>query len=277
MGSLVTALASWVDARHHHGLWLLRVEDIDPPREVTGASAAIIKSLQQHGLHWDGDVSYQSRHAARFDDALQQLRNASRLYACQCTRKQLRSEAVANASRAYPGHCRELGLREELRPLRLRVRDEVITFEDIHAGCQRENVSSSVGDFIVHRKDALYAYQLAVVVDDAHQKITHVVRGADLLDNTARQIALQQALGYEQPAYLHLPLVTTDTGTKLSKQTGAPALDDSRAIDNLQRAWAFLGQPALTATRQVQDFLLAATAAWQRALIPKFDTPMSQF
>lgn len=272
MGSLVTALASWIDARHHRGEWLLRIEDIDPPREVAGATEAIINSLKAHGLHWDGDLSCQSRHSVEYEAALSHLRGNNRLYACQCTRKQLRQEAARTGNSAYPGHCSELDLDETERPLRLRVKDEVIAFEDLHAGAQSENVSDTVGDFIVRRKDNLYAYQLAVVVDDARQNISHVVRGADLLDNSARQIALQEALSCDRPAYLHLPLVLNDKGSKLSKQTGADALDSSNALNNLQQAWRYLGQPALATRTRVSDFLAEATASWTRSRIPKIDT-----
>jgi glutamyl-Q tRNA(Asp) synthetase len=275
LGSLVTALASWADARHHRGDWLLRIEDIDPPREVDGATPAIIEALQHHGLNWDGDITYQHAQSHRYDAALATLREAKRLYACQCTRKQLRAQAQATGSSAYPGHCAGLNLVETNRPLRLRVRDELVEYHDLHAGTQQENVAESVGDFIIRRKDNLYAYQLAVVTDDAHQHITHIVRGSDLLDNTARQIALQRALKYRRPTYLHLPLVLTDDGAKLSKQTGAPALENNCALDNLRAAWRYLGQKTLTA-RTVSEFLSAAVAAWNRAQIPETDTRMYQ-
>ncbi|MEM7256150.1 MAG: tRNA glutamyl-Q(34) synthetase GluQRS [Pseudomonadota bacterium] len=268
MGSLVTALASWADARHHQGQWLLRIEDIDPPREIAGASDQIIAALQVHGLHWDNDITYQSRRADGYQQALATLRDKSLLYACQCTRKQLRLQATQSGSGAYPGHCSHLSLSEDQRPLRLRVNDEMVSFTDLHAGACEENVSLSVGDFIIRRKDNLTAYQLAVVVDDSLQGITHVVRGADLLDNTPRQIALQRALGVHTPAYLHLPLVLTDDGSKLSKQTGAAPLDHQHPLHNLQRAWEILGQPSLAAAQQVSDFLVQATARWQRRLIP---------
>lgn len=268
-GSLVSALASWVDARHHHGQWLLRIEDIDPPREVAGATKSIIRSLQQHGLHWDGDITCQSTCSKYYETALQYLRNKKLIYACQCTRKNLRALASQNNTTAYPGTCRDLHLPETDKALRLRITDGEVAFTDLHAGPQRENVANTCGDFIVRRRGPLYAYQLAVVVDDARQHITHIVRGSDLLDNTARQIALQSALGYQPPQYLHLPVVKGKDGRKLSKQTGANALDDSAALENLRQAWAFLGQPALPAAHNTDQFLQAAISHWQRNLIPE--------
>lgn len=277
MGSLVTALASWVDARHYRGRWLLRVEDIDPPREVAGATEAIITALRLHELHWDGDITFQSQRSDGYARALSTLRSRNLLYACQCTRKQLRQQASNSGCGAYPGYCSQLSLSQDQRPLRLRVDDGEISFTDLHAGTLSENVARRVGDFIIRRKDNLTAYQLAVVVDDALQGVTHVVRGADLLDNTPRQMALQQALEIATPAYLHIPLVLADNGNKLSKQTGAAALDNQTPLDNLRQAWKFLGQPALPSVRRASDFLVEATRTWQRRLIPPLDTAVFQF
>ena len=277
MGSLVTALASWVDARQHGGQWLLRVEDIDPPREVAGATEDIIAALDAHGLYWDGEVIYQHDRSQHYEAALSKLRANHRLYACQCTRKHLRAVATQSGCTAYPGTCSTLDLAEQNLPLRLRVADEQISFADLHAGDQTENVARKIGDFIIKRRDFLYAYQLAVVVDDALQRITHVVRGADLLDNSPRQIVLQRSLGLTTPGYLHLPLVSSGDGKKLSKQTGARALDNSQAVANLQKAWSFLGQSAVSASSKANEFLSTAVSQWQRERIPKIDTAMFHF
>lgn len=261
-GSLATALASWVDARSHHGAWLLRIEDIDPDREESGASLKIIDSLEAHGLYRDDEVSFQSKHSSHYESALTKLRDENRLFACHCTRKHLRSVATTEQP-AYPGFCRDKALPEGNMALRVKLDDATIGFADLVAGPQTENLTQTTGDFIVRRRGPLYAYQLAVVVDDARQGVTHVVRGADLLDNTARQIALQNLLGYPTPKYLHLPTVQGDDGRKLSKQTGARALDNHTALENLRIAWGFLRQTPVTASSP-PEFLQRAIAQWQR-------------
>ncbi len=266
-GSLVSALASWVDARYHKGQWLLRIEDIDPPREVAGASTEIIDCLSAHGLHWDAEIVFQSTRAQHYELALQTLRNKNALYACECTRKHLRALA-ADGSHAYPGYCRDKGLDEQNAALRVKIHEQEICFNDIAAGNCCDNVARTLGDFIVRRRGPWYAYQLAVVVDDALQGVTHVVRGADLLDNTARQIALQQLLSYPTPAYLHLPIVESGDGRKLSKQTGAQPLDNHNALGNLQQAWEFLGQQPLPECVSVAGFLEKAVSQWKRNRIP---------
>ena len=265
LGSLVSALGSWADAKHHNGIWLVRIEDIDPERETSEASQSIIESLQAHHLLADGDISFQHHHSQRFDDALNHLRQKHKLYACTCTRKSLRALNQSN----YPGTCRALKHTEDNRALRVVIDDKNIVFKDLVHGCITENVSQTVGDFIVRRRGPFYAYQLAVVTDDAAQGITHVVRGSDLLDNTARQIALQQLLGYASPQYLHLPLATHKDGRKLSKQTGAAGLDNKSALSNLRAAWRHLGQtPAPASLSSCAEFLEHCRASWDRALIP---------
>ncbi len=267
-GSLVSALGSWADARHHNGLWLLRIEDIDPPREVAGASQEIIRSLEAHGLHWDGDITFQSTRSAHYEQALQALQDKQALYACQCTRKHLRSLSTPD-SMAYPGFCRHLNLQEKNNALRAAVTNTNVQFTDHCAGPQQENVANTTGDFIVRRRGPYYAYQLAVVVDDARQGVTHVVRGADLLDNTARQITLQQLLDYPPTEYLHLPVLNNSNGRKLSKQTGAQPLDTNQALENLTIAWRFLGQQPITVDQSIKKFLAQAAAKWNRDRIPK--------
>jgi len=264
-GSLVSALGSWADARHHGGKWLVRIEDIDPQRESPNAAEDIVNSLKAHHLYPDEDITWQHDNSRHYDEALEELRQQQKLYACTCTRKTLRALQQSN----YPGTCRHLNHAEEDRALRVSVTDQVIEFEDIVHGTVSEQVSHSVGDFIVRRRGPFYAYQLAVVVDDARQNITHVVRGSDLLDNTARQIKLQQLLHYPTPAYLHLPLAIGNDGRKLSKQTGARALDDSNPLSNLKAAWRLLGQsePATT-LNSCQQFLAHCRDNWDRTSIP---------
>ncbi|OED42383.1 tRNA glutamyl-Q(34) synthetase GluQRS [Chromatiales bacterium (ex Bugula neritina AB1)] len=275
-GSLITALASWLDARRHNGRWLLRIEDIDPPREIDGASEQIIDSLQRHGLTWDGMVAFQSKRSHHYEDALQYLRDKGLLYACSCTRRQLRRIADETTTHAYPGVCRKLQLPEENSALRFRIGCGLVTFCDEAAGTMSENVPATVGDFIVRRRGPFYAYQLAVVVDDALQGISHVVRGSDLLDNTARQILLQRALEYPALRYLHLPLVLQTDGRKLSKQTGAAALDNNNALKNLLFAWSFLGQQATEdQPGSITEFLEFAVANWQRERLPALQKPGS--
>lgn len=271
-GSLVAALASWVDARSHKGIWLLRVEDIDPPREIPGAKESIISALRAHGLNWDGEIEYQRNRSGGYEKALRQLRENQRLFACTCTRKQLREAATVIGNSAYPGHCRSLHQPEHDFALRFSVKDETIRFNDLAQGPVSENVSHSTGDFIVRRRGKLYAYQLAVVVDDAVQGITHVVRGADLLDNTPRQIALQRALDYPTPSYLHVPLALSGDGRKLSKQTGAPALDSGQSVHNLACAWKFLNQDNLPKPAENNsEFLAQAISHWRRDRLCKSD------
>lgn len=264
-GSLVSALGSWADARHHNGKWLVRIEDIDPQRESPEATKQIIASLEAHGLVADDDITYQHDHSHYYDLALGELRQLKKLYACTCTRKSLRALNQKN----YPGTCRDLQLEEAYFALRVKIQHGHISFTDIILGQVVEDVSQSVGDFIVRRRGPLYAYQLAVVVDDARQHITHVVRGADLLDNTARQIALQQLLNYPQPEYLHLPLVLGDDGRKLSKQTGADGLDNNSALNNLRAAWRLLGQSEPSEPPEsCAQFLAHCASNWNRSLIP---------
>lgn len=265
LGSLVSALGSWADAKHHNGTWLVRIEDIDPARESPEACEQIIESLRAHHLHWDNEIVYQHQRSSLYNLALDRLRQQQRLYACTCTRKQLR----ALPSSVYPGNCRNLKHPEEDKALRVCIDSGTTRFTDIVYGLTVEDVSRTVGDFIVRRRGPLYAYQLAVVVDDDEQRITHVVRGADLLDNTARQIALQHLLKLRTPHYLHLPLVLQDDGRKLSKQTGAVALDNSTPLNNLKTAWNALGQtPAPETLINCQDFLDYCAKHWSRDKIP---------
>ena len=251
-GSLVAALASWLDARAHGGTWLVRIEDVDSPRCIPGADTRILQQLATCGLVSDGPVLWQSQRGAHYQQALDRLIAAGRAYPCGCSRKTiLQTQGQARErhhSAIYPGTCRPErgGLQgQPARAWRFAVdpATAVLHWTDRRLGPQVQNVASDVGDFILKRADGLWAYQLAVVVDDAAQGITHVVRGQDLADNTPRQILLQQALGLPTPRYLHTPLVLGDNGEKLSKQNGAQALDLSNPLSALNQAAASLGLP----------------------------------
>ena len=244
-GSLVAAVASWLDARAAGGQWLVRIEDVDTTRTVPGAADDILATLEAFGLHWDGEVAWQSRRTALYQAALERLREAGHVYACKCSRKEIADSGLFGLEGAiYPGTCRRLALTpgRELAE-RMIAAQSPVTFVDAAIGMVSQNVAHDIGDFVVRRRDGLFAYQLAVVVDDADQGITDVVRGADLLWSTPRQILLQRALGYPQPRYRHFPVATNAAGEKLSKQTGAEPIDPAKANDLLRHALAFLGQP----------------------------------
>lgn len=246
LGSLVAAVASWLSARAVDGRWLVRVEDIDTPRVVSGSAEEILGALDRYGLEWDGPVVWQSQRLALYEEALTELRKLGLVYDCACSRADLQRAASAPAGEeaVYPGTCRNgLGGRSP-RAVRFRTPEELIRFEDRIAGVIEENVARRTGDFVVRRADGLFAYQLAVVVDDAAQGVTEVVRGADLLPSTARQIALQRALGYPTPEYAHIRLVVNAEGAKLSKRDGAlplPTLDERRVRESLDTALRHLG------------------------------------
>ncbi|MCH9026736.1 MAG: tRNA glutamyl-Q(34) synthetase GluQRS [Proteobacteria bacterium] len=271
-GSLVTALGSWLDARANKGTWLLRIEDIDPPRERPGAADSIKGTLDALGLHWDGEVIYQGQRLAYFDRALESLIEQQLLYRCVCSRKSMRKTVgePGHAAGIYPGTCvtRTPG-NDQAHSLRIKTSGVHIGYTDRIYGNFMENLATQCGDFIVKRRDGLPAYQLAVVVDDFQQAITHVVRGADLLDNTGRQAYLQSVLGYPRPAYMHLPVVLNNTGQKLSKQTGAHPLTDKTLSDSLLSALAFLHQnpPAELSKALNTEILEWAIANWRPSLI----------
>ena len=247
LGSLVAAVGSWLFARRAGGRWLVRMEDLDTPRVVPGSADEILRAIERYGLTWDGDVVHQSQRIVLYDDALATLRARSLVYDCACSRADLQRAASAPVGRepVYPGTCR-LGLPpgRAARAVRFRAPHGVIAFDDMILGHNEEDVFETTGDFVVRRADGVYAYQLAVVVDDAAQGITQVVRGADLLTSTARQIALQRALDLSTPSYAHLPLVVNADGSKLGKRDGAlplPSLDERRIAETLAFALRFLG------------------------------------
>ena len=243
-GSLVAAVGSYLQARVRHGEWLVRIEDIDEPRNVPGAADDILASLERLGFEWDGDIRWQSRMLDAYHEALGNLIDAGHCFTCLCTRSKLRQTAIHGPDGfIYPGTCRANTVTDLTRgAIRVRVCDSEITFDDALQGNCTQHLERDVGDFVVRRGDGLFAYQLAVVVDDAQQGITEVVRGTDLLGSTTRQIYLQRLLDLPTPGYLHLPVVVNSQGQKLSKQTGAAALDLRRPGMELFHALQFLGQ-----------------------------------
>jgi glutamyl-Q tRNA(Asp) synthetase len=262
-GSLAAALASWLDARAAQGRWLVRIEDLDAPRAQPGAAEEILRTLGELGLAWDGRVVYQSQRTDAYAEALKTLKGQT--YWCGCTRREIADSSLglaADGAQIYPGTCRN-GIAPGKAPRALRVRtiSEEIRFDDRVQGPQRQRLETEVGDFVLYRADEQFAYQLAVVIDDAEQGVSDVVRGADLLDSTARQIYLQRLLGYPQPRYLHVPAAVNAAGEKLSKQTGAPPIDVARRKKALRKALAFLGQAET-------DDLATAVKSWNPALIP---------
>jgi glutamyl-Q tRNA(Asp) synthetase len=263
-GSLVSALASYLDAKAHHGKWLVRMEDIDPPREMAGAADRILHQLEQHGLYWDDQILYQSQRHEAYQSTLDTLTANNHCYPCQCSRQQLQRRG---GKHNYP--CRPTNLTLP-SALRLSVPDHcIITFQDIFQGPQQQNLKQDVGDMVLYRKDGLFAYQLAVVVDDAFQQISHVIRGCDLLDSTPRQVYLQQRLGLPTPEYGHIPVATTPDGNKLSKQNLATAIDEKDAYNNLLGAihWLGLPTPEQPGSASCQELLAWAVQHWQRSLI----------
>jgi glutamyl-Q tRNA(Asp) synthetase len=243
-GSLVAALASYMEAKAAGGKWLLRMEDLDPPRVAPGAADQILRALERLGFEWDGPVLCQGARTDRYSGVIEDLSRRGFAYGCGCTRKEMEDSVLAiDGSRVYPGTCRNgLAAGKHLRAVRLRTHAAPISFDDRIQGWIEQRVEKQVGDFVLLRADGLYAYQLAVVVDDFDQGVTDVVRGADLLHSTARQIHLQRILGARTPRYAHVPVVVNDAGDKLSKQTGAAPLDLSDPKRELARARRFLGQ-----------------------------------
>ncbi|WP_233235953.1 tRNA glutamyl-Q(34) synthetase GluQRS [Bordetella sp. LUAb4] len=271
-GSLVAALASYLDARAAGGRWLLRIEDVDKPRSVPGADRVIMGQLEALGLHWDGEVIWQSARDAVYQHAFDDLAARGLIYGCGCTRREIAEAAdartqgvdiLADSERPYAGTCRHgLPPGRAARAWRLRVPAGIEVFEDRWLGQQRQDVARAVGDFVLRRADGLWAYQLAVVVDDGAQNVTDVVRGADLLTSTARQHVLARMLGLTPPRVMHVPLILDPrTGLKLSKQNHAPALDLTQPVVTLNQAWQALGFTPLTASHP-ETFLRAACAAW---------------
>jgi glutamyl-Q tRNA(Asp) synthetase len=273
-GSLVAALGSWLDARAHDGQWLVRIDDLDAPRTEPGAEDEILRQLTALGLVPDAPPLRQSERSVRYHVALDRLRAADRAYPCACSRQEIKAELEAmglpaqrGVERIYPGTCRN-GIAEGRKPRawRMRCGDSArpvyVEWHDRRLGAQEQDVTHAVGDFVLRRADGPWAYQLAVAVDDAEQRITDVVRGEDLAGNTARQIHLQRALGFATPRYLHLPLVRDARGEKLSKSNGATALDVSDPLGALRNAALVLGLRVVD-SRRVEGWLANAVRAWQ--------------
>ena len=287
-GSLVAALGSWLDARQNQGKWLLRIEDLDAPRCIPGADQEILRQLLACGLTWDEEPTWQSKRQEHYKKALERLYGLQIVYPCTCSRQSIASTLEAlgvitprNQEVVYPGTCRpqeiptyhdESALLDGVAWRLALPSDLTLDFKDLALGAQSQDLNREVGDFVLRRRDGIFTYQLAVVVDDAEQGITHIVRGADLLNNTARQIHLQDVLGYLTPNYLHLPLVLDEHGEKLSKQTLASAIhteNAQQALQELRKAAKHLGLRDLPDGKDtsIAEWLLAATQAWNRKII----------
>ena len=261
-GSLITAVASYCDAKANQGTWLVRIEDTDIPRIYPNSESHILNCIDAFEFEPDADIIFQKNRLDLYEDVLEQLKQAQQIYACECTRKQLGSNHI------YVGTCRDLHLDFSNQAIRLKVDDQLICFDDLLQGRQCSNLKNDLGDFVLKRRDGIISYQLAVVVDDYLQGITHVVRGADLLDNTARQIWLGSLLDYPKLNYMHLPLAMNDQGQKLSKQNMAQALDLSKAPELLKQVISALGQLNVELD-QPRNMLKQAVQQWNVELIPK--------
>lgn len=264
-GSLIAALGSFLQARSQQGKWLVRIEDIDPPREVPGAASQILTTLEHYGLFWDGDILYQSQRKEAYLEVLNQLKAQDMAYCCDCTRSRIQS-----LGGFYDGYCRHRNNLPENTALRLHQTKPVYTFYDGLLGTVKVNPKMAKEDFIIHRRDGLFAYNLAVVVDDHYQRITEIVRGADLIEPTARQLSLYRLLGYDEPGFIHLPLAVNEQGHKLSKQNHAPALSLKEPVPVLVAALNFLGQtlPASPMDATKEELISWAITHWSLKQIP---------
>lgn len=273
LGSLVAALGSYLDARAHGGAWLVRIEDLDPPRVVRGAADDILRTLEACGLEWDGGVVYQGRRSDAYHAALHALRRAEKLYPCACSRREIADSGIAGIEGyVYPGKCRaRLPAGRRARAWRVATDDEPVAFDDAVQGQVSQRLRSAIGDFVLYRADRVYAYQLAVAIDDAEQGISHVVRGADLLDSTPRQIHLQRLLGLPTPRYAHLPVVVNAAGEKLSKQTYAAPVDRDNPAAAMVRALGLLGQapPPALCEAPPREVLRWGEAHWRLERVPR--------
>ncbi|HEZ0706508.1 TPA: tRNA glutamyl-Q(34) synthetase GluQRS [Neisseria meningitidis] len=274
IGSLLTAAASYADARSNGGKWLVRMEDLDPPREMPGAASHILHTLEAFGFEWDGEVAYQSHRYALYEETLCRLQTAGLVYPCHCSRKDWQAGARRGADGfVYNGRCRHPCQRpapQGKQPAwRIRVPDRIIGFSDGIVGGYAQNLARDIGDFVLLRADGYWAYQLAVVADDAEQGVTHIVRGQDLLVSTPRQIYLQQCLDVPTPQYAHLPLLTNAQGQKWSKQTLAPALDLNRREQLLRQVFRYLNLPEAPEADRPAELLDWAVAHWDMGKVPK--------
>ena len=267
-GTLVAAVASYLRARSQNGQWLVRMEDVDIYRKVAGADTQILQSLEAFGFEWDGEVQYQTTRNDAYEAALQQLKQQQQVYPCTCSRKQL-ARQTGEWSPVYPGACRnKTDWSIQDYSIRIKTPDTIFRFSDALFGEQQQNLGKEVGDFVIKRRDGVFAYQLAVVVDDAWQGVTEVVRGTDLIDSTARQIFLQHKLGLPTPAYFHFPVAVDASGHKLSKSTGAGMVNHNQPMASLNNALQFLGQAPVEADR-LEDFWKQAIIGWREDAVPK--------
>ncbi|BAJ03592.1 tRNA glutamyl-Q(34) synthetase GluQRS [Shewanella violacea] len=264
LGSLVAALGSYLRARSQNGQWLVRVEDIDPPREIQGATDDILRTLEAYGLHWDGDVLYQSERLDTYQHQIDKLVAQDKAYYCQCSRKQIKAMGGT-----YDGRCGRLTQPHISGAIRIRNTAGIDRFDDVQMGEVRVDNNFATEDFIIKRSDGLFAYQLAVVMDDGFQKITEVTRGSDLLIPTCRQISLFQMFNQQPPTWLHLPLICTSPGMKLSKQNYAAAIDKAQPQISFNAALAFLGQARVSPEQQMEKMVSQAVAQFDLSLVPK--------
>ena len=272
-GSLVAAVGSYLDARSHAGEWLIRIEDLDMQRNVTGAAEAILHTLEKLGMEWDSEVMYQSRRQHAYRSGLELLRQKGLIYACGCSRREIADSSILGPQGPiYPRTClNKLAPEGKPHALRIRTNADRIAFDDLIQGTHAQSLEKEIGDFALRRADGIYAYQLAVVIDDAEQGITHIVRGADLLDSTPRQIYLQQQMGLITPQYMHLPVATNLRGEKLSKQTHAFPVDVTGAVSLLIKVLHFLGQqpPVSLLQGDIHSLWQWARQNWRRDRIPR--------
>lgn len=273
-GSLIAATASYLEAKQNQGKWLVRIEDIDPPREVPGSSTQILKTLESVGLFWDGDVFYQHSRKDAYEAVLENLKRKGLLYPCTCSRKDIASLGATGIEGAiYPGTCRDAPANPDKKTCACRIRTHsgVIHFEDVVQGPQIQRLEQDIGDFVLKRADGLISYQLAVVIDDHEQGITHVVRGSDLLASTPRQIYLQNILGFQTPVYAHIPVAVNATGEKLSKQTLASPLDAYQPLETLWQALNFLGQnpPSYLRNTSIEELWGWIQSHWNLSNVPR--------
>ncbi len=262
LGSLVAAVGSYLEAKTNHGEWLVRIEDLDPPRTAPGAADEILRALEAHQFQWDSTVLYQSKRSEQYQQTLNQLANRGKVFGCSCSRSNLKGEPV------YPGHCHYAQHTLQGHAVRLHTTPQQIRFEDRWQGSQQWDLTTEIGDFVIRRADGLFSYQLAVVVDDSLQGITHIIRGSDLLDSTPRQIYLQNLLGSSTPDYGHLPVATATNGQKLSKQNLAAPLNPATAAENLSQALTFLGHPP-PSEKNLTTLWEWALAHWNPEQVPQ--------
>ena len=273
-GSLVTAVASYLDAKHQNGLWKIRIEDLDQPRVVKQSDKAILNTLHQHGFQWDDEIIYQSHRIDIYEEYASHLNQKENTYFCECSRKEIADSALAGIDgMIYPGTCRDKKLDSQYHALRIKAEDICMAFKDKIQGVIQQNILKDFGDFILKRSDGIYAYQLAVVIDDALQNINNIVRGADLIDSTLRQIYLQKKLSLPSIHYAHIPIATLNQ-KKLSKENQSTPIDHSNIKDNLIACLKFLGQDyeIIKKENALTNFWATAMKLWDISLVPKIKT-----